>query len=257
MTSAPADLSAWRSVALGLTGLPADAIGIVGDGAHQQTGGYHEGEDVLTAIGRYHGPATAHVGSATEDYSVRILRDRLGLNNHASGIDLGANWPKGGRAAWLRYNNLLVARLRANDPDFAAIRAINYSPDGVSKKRIDRQNNWRVEDSSDSVDTHTHHEYYRDTEGKRATCLDAQTLLIRQAQGANVNTAVESSPGHIENQISAMYPEVREDFAGVMAALTALAAKVDALTAKVDALSPPVSGDLTVAGTLHVDTATG
>src|SRR5689334_21277151 len=109
MTIAPADLLALRTTVLSLTGLSGDAVGIVGDGAHQKTGGYHEGHDVLTAIGRYHPPATSHTGSSTEDYSCRLLRDRRGLTVEASAMDIGYQWPHGGSAAWLRFNNALVA----------------------------------------------------------------------------------------------------------------------------------------------------
>ena len=182
MTNAPADLLAHRSVMAGITGLtnPSD-IGIVGNGAHQRTGGYHEGKDVLTANGMYHPPASSHVGSTGEDYSCRIARDRNGLTNSASAVDYGDNWPHGGRAAWIRFNNALVAALHANVPSLGAIRAVNYTPDGAAKKRTDRQAGWSVVSSSDSVDIHTHVEYYRDTEGQRQATLDAVAQLARAA----------------------------------------------------------------------------
>lgn len=182
MTNAPADLLGQRSTMAGITGLtnPAD-LGIVGDGRHKKTGGYHEGEDVLIANGMYHPPAGSHVGSLNEDYSVRIARDRNGLTLDASAMDYADNWPNGGRAAWLRWNNALAAALKANVPALAAVRAINYTPDGTTKKRIDRQNGWKDQATSDSVTIHTHVEFYRDTEGKRQAALDYIAQLARLA----------------------------------------------------------------------------
>lgn len=186
MTNAPADLVAFRATVMTETGLrdPAD-VGIVGDGAHARTGGYHEGRDVLASIGRYHVSAAA--GSSSEDYSARLARDRAGLTLSASAMDIGAAWPRGGRAAWLRFNRLLVAALQAGDPALAAIRAANYSPDGSARHRIDRQYGFtQIEDTTDSVDIHTHIEWYRDGEGRRQASLDRLAALIR---GARDNTS--------------------------------------------------------------------
>jgi hypothetical protein len=164
-------------------------LGIVGDGAHQKTGGYHEGMDVLVAIDRYHPPATSHVGSTAEDYSARILRDRLGLTNDASANDVGNAWPNGGNAAWLKFNNALAAAL-PTDPRLSAIRAINYSPNGETKLRLDREHGFKVEASTDTVTTHTHIEFYRDTEGHREETLDRLIELAEEAiSGGSMTTA--------------------------------------------------------------------
>lgn len=195
MTNAPADLLAHRSVMAGITGLPnPNDLGIVGDGAHQRTGGYHEGKDVLVAINRYHPPPSSHVGSLDEDYSARLLRDRNGLTLSASAFDYGDNWPHGGRAAWLRFNNALVAALRANVTALAAVRAVNYSPDGVQKLRVDRQRGWQVQTSTDQVTIHTHAEFYRDTEGRRQAALDYIANLARAA--INVPPKPTPTPPH-------------------------------------------------------------
>jgi VQ motif len=180
VTNPPADLLDFRAVVQRLTGIrdPAD-VGIVGDGIHMHTGGYHEGRDVLISIGRYHPGAPA--GSLNEDYSVRLSRDRAGLSNDASAMDIGAEWPNGGQAAWLRFNNLLVAHLHANGPYLAAIRATNYSPDGSTRLRTDRENGWATEDSTDSVDVHTHLEWYRDTEGRRQASFNRLAQLMQAA----------------------------------------------------------------------------
>jgi hypothetical protein len=180
VTNAPADLLGARARIQSRTGLinPAD-VGIVGDGAHARTGGYHEGKDVLVSIGRYH-PGISNVSA--EDYSARLARDRNGLTNSASAMDIGDDWPKGGRAAWLRFNNLLVHALQAGDPALAAVRAINFSRDGVERKRIDREHGFgEIDDSTDSVTIHTHIEWYRDTEGRRQAGLDRLDALIAAA----------------------------------------------------------------------------
>lgn len=179
MTNAPADLLDLRKLVMGKTGLtdPA-AVGIVGDGAHQRTGGYHEGRDVLIMIGRYHPSAAA--GSTGEDYSCRLARDRAGLTNDASGMDIGYQWPRGGNAAWVRFNRLLVVQLRAGDPALAPIRGVNYW-DGSAKHRVDRQNGWAAESTTDTVDVHTHLEFYRDTAGARANCFARLGQIIDAA----------------------------------------------------------------------------
>lgn len=154
-------------------------VGIAGDERHQKTGGYHIGRSGLAAIGRYH--PQAHAGDPNEDYSARTARDRRGLDENASAMDVGDNWPRGGRPAWIRFNNLLVAALRANDPALSAVRGVNYTPDGATKLRTDREQHWAVSGSSDSVDMHTHIEFYRDTEGHRDGVFARLVALIGQA----------------------------------------------------------------------------
>lgn len=180
MTAAPGDLLAFRTTVMRLTGLVSAAdVGIVGDGAHARTGGYHEGKDVLTSIGRYHPGAAA--GATTEDYSARLTRDRAGLTNNASAVDIGSEWPRGGRAAWLRFGRMVVAELRAGG--MTAIRAVNYSPDGTSRLRVDRQHGWADESTTDSVTIHIHIEWYRDTDGHRQGSLDRLAEMIADAIG--------------------------------------------------------------------------
>jgi hypothetical protein len=183
MTNEPQDLKTFRVAVQARTGI-ADprSLGIVGDAVHQRKGGYHEGKDVLEEIGRYHEPPGQHIGSATEDYSARLARDRFGLTNDASAFDLGADWPKGGRAAWLRYNNLLLHEMINNPERLPELRAINVSRDGKELKRFDQQDRHAgLTNSKDSVDTHTHHEFYRDTAGRRQTTLRRLLELIDAA----------------------------------------------------------------------------
>src|SRR5215213_56372 len=103
MTSSPADLDTFRtSTVIPLTGLSGNNVGIAPDASHLAGGGYHVGCEDIQAISRWN-----------TDYSTRQTRDRLDGTNLASAMDIGDDWPRGGRAAWLRFNNLLVAQLRA------------------------------------------------------------------------------------------------------------------------------------------------
>lgn len=169
MTNAPADLLGLRSALESLTGLSPVDVGIVGDAAHARSGGYHIGRGGLVAAGVW-----------SSDYSVRLTRDRNGATESASAMDVGAGWHEG-RGTWLKWNNLLANALRSGDPALAAVRAINYSPDGSTKWRIDREQGWRTESSGDTVDIHTHIEWYRDTEGRRQQSLDRIAALAQQA----------------------------------------------------------------------------
>ncbi len=169
MTNAPADLLGLRSTLESLTGLSPVDVGIVGDAAHARSGGYHIGRSGLAAAGVW-----------SSDYSVRLTRDRSGATESASAMDVGAGWRQG-RGTWLKWNSLFANALRSGDPALAAVRAINYSPDGSTKWRIDREQGFRTESSGDTVDIHTHIEWYRDTEGRRQQSLDRIAALARQA----------------------------------------------------------------------------
>lgn len=169
MTVAPSDLLSLRSGVMSRTGLtnPVE-VGIVGDGAHVRTGGYHEGRDVIVNNGLW-----------STDYSVRLTRDRNACTNSASAMDIGYNWPKGGNAAWLRFNNWLAEALRSGE--MPEIRAINYTTDGTTRTRIDRQYTFEPQSTTDSVDVHTHIEWYRNTEGNRQACIDRLLDLVTHA----------------------------------------------------------------------------
>lgn len=187
MTNSPTDLLTVRQHVMALTGLtdPAD-VGIVGDGMHQHSGGYHEGRDVLAGL-----------GALWSDYSVTEYdRDRTGLTNSASALDIALAWPNGGRAAGIRFTNLMVADLIADAPGTESIRAINYTPDGVRKRRRDKRNGLKETVSSDTVDIHTHFEFFRDTEGSRNKGF--QNLVLRRIRDAigGVTESDHPAPAH-------------------------------------------------------------
>jgi hypothetical protein len=156
------------------------SIGIVGDAAHAASGGYHEGKTDLKDAGVF-----------GTDYSTRLTRDRNGCTESASAMDVGYQWPKGGNAAWLRFNNMFASYLHANDARLAAVRAINYTTDGTHKYRTDRESGWSVVSSTDTVDVHTHIEWYRDTEGNRSASL---TFINAMAQAAVAGHTTVGAP---------------------------------------------------------------
>lgn len=179
-TKTPTDLAAFRGYIVRETGITdLNGLGIAGDRAHQLAGGYHLGFSDLQAIGRFHPPADAHVGSTTEDYSARQLRDRQGLTDDASAIDVDHAWPNGGTQAWLRWNNLLVRDLRAGVPQLAAVRAVNTTLD-TTPRRFDVLYGFVAESTSDTG--HTHIEFWRDTANRgRAWALTHLLDLMTEA----------------------------------------------------------------------------
>ena len=102
---------------------------------------------------------------ADADYSVMTARDRAGLSNAASAIDLGR---LDGSLEQLRaFSRWLVGRCRANRAGTSAIREIIYSPDGRLVLRWDRERGHasapRVGEGDNSHLTHTHVSLYRDS----------------------------------------------------------------------------------------------
>jgi hypothetical protein len=156
-----------------ITGLAAVEMGSAPDERHLDSGGYHVGPDDIRRIGRW-----------LLDYSTRQARDKIGGNDSAA-FDIGDDWPNGGRAAWLRFNALLLRQLQASDPALAAVRAINFSPDGRLCRRYDTFNRSQgVIASTDTVYMHTHGETWRDQAGKPA--LDRAFRRIEQMAAAAI-----------------------------------------------------------------------
>lgn len=157
-----------------ITGLGVVQAGSLPDQAHLSSGGYHVGVEDIQRVGRW-----------DTDYSTRQPRDRLDGTNDSSAFDIGDNWPRGGRAAWLRWNNMLLSGLINRDPALTAVRAINVSRDGVERKRYDtlhREDG--LINSTDGVTFHTHGETWRDQRGRAA--LDRAFRRIEQMADAAV-----------------------------------------------------------------------
>jgi len=150
MTFSPPTLIELRAFLAPHTGLSAGNLGIVGDTAHKKRGvSYHLGRDNLTQ----------------DAYSRKSTRDRLGLTNAASAMDIG-NHPD-----LRRLSVDLVAACRADAPGTDDIREVIYSPDGKKVLRWDRERGFdskpRRGEADDSHLFHTHVSWYRSSEGSR------------------------------------------------------------------------------------------
>lgn len=151
MTYAPASIKALATYWVQRGGVN---LGIVGDVAHQQKGvSYHLGADQLSATA----------------YSIRTSRDKAGLTNAASAIDLGR---LGGSLEELRrFSSWFVGRCRANAPGTSDVREVIYavmSRGVLIVMRWDRERGFaslpRSGEADDSHKTHTHISFYRDSE---------------------------------------------------------------------------------------------
>lgn len=164
MTYSPQSLLDLRAYLLPITGLDPAGLGI----QHYAPGGggYHEGHDLLHA----QGVAPEDPGS---DYSYTdSLRDRAGLTDAASAIDVGDfTRTYGGRQVSLRdLNRWLVGQLNAAAPDTLDIREIIYTLDGRVVHRWDRTH--QQPDAGDDTHLyHTHFSYFRDSENTDKTAL--------------------------------------------------------------------------------------
>jgi len=131
-------------------------LGIVGDVSHVAKGtSYHLGKDQL----------------ATGAYSTQTARDRAGLTNAASAIDLGRL--NGTYAGLRQFSKWLVDEARHNKPGTSDMREIIYSPDGAQVLRWDRERGFasvpRGGEADTSHLTHTHISWYRDAEQRDHT----------------------------------------------------------------------------------------
>jgi hypothetical protein len=162
MTFAPPTLLELAALWTGSGGVN---LGIVGDQSHTAKGtSYHLGRDQLVA------------GA----YSATLARDRAGLSNAASAIDLGKRY--GTLAGLQAFSVELVAAIRAEPAKFRDIREVIYSPDGKVVRRWDNElKALRVggDGTGQGDDTHlfhTHISFYRDAEARDHTIAFAGVL---------------------------------------------------------------------------------
>lgn len=152
MSYAPTSLLNLRDYLKEHTGLSAISLGIVGDSAHKS--GYHLGKDRIFSAS----------GQGWNDYSVRTSRDKNGLTNAASAIDIG-------NFAGLRHLSIwLVRECQRNAPGTSDIREIIYSPDGDRVLRYDRNRGItsapREGEADNSHRLHSHISWQRDSQSR-------------------------------------------------------------------------------------------
>lgn len=150
MTRAPASLTAlsayWESQG-------GKSLGIVGNTAHRS--GYHLGKDRIFSS----------TGLGWEDYSVQLPRDRRGLTNAASAIDLGRL--NGSLKQLQAFSLWLVSHCLAHGPGYEDVREIIYSPDGVHVQRwsgVDGKIHTGPGNGDSSHTGHTHIDWFRDSQ---------------------------------------------------------------------------------------------
>jgi hypothetical protein len=164
MTFAPATLTALGAYWTANGGIN---LGVVGDAGHQAKGtSYHLGRSAL----------------ADGAYSAKTARDRAGLSEAASAIDLGR---LGGSLIQLQnFSRWLVDQARHNAAGTSDMREIIYSPDGTKVLRWDRQRGYnslpKPGEADDSHRSHTHVSWYRDAEGR-----DHRTAFRPYFEGAD------------------------------------------------------------------------
>jgi hypothetical protein len=178
MSSEPATLTALREFLKPVTRLKAVSLGIVGDKRHKR--GYHLGKD------RIFGPD----GEGDADYSVQTRRDKAGLTNKASAMDIGNFKRLREMSKWI------VREARANAPDTRDIREIIYSPDGDTVLRWDRTRGVtsrpREGEADNSHRTHTHISWFRNSQERDKTALFGR--FFDQPVGAARVAAVAHRP---------------------------------------------------------------
>lgn len=154
MTFAPTSLQVLRTYLHDQAGIAYASLGIVGDNAHAQTGvSYHLGRSDLRATA----------------YSRQTARDRAGLTEAASAIDVGKFGPgHGGFYGLRKFSVWFVGQCRANAAGTRDIREVIYSPDGRKVLRWDRERGVasapRPGEADDTHLWHTHISFYRDSQ---------------------------------------------------------------------------------------------
>jgi hypothetical protein len=150
-------------------------LGIVGNMRH--CGGYHLGADRIFGTCACRPDGDCVKGMGVNDYSLRLPRDRAGLTNAASALDLGRL--DGSLKQLYRFSVWLVAQCKARAPETDQIREVIYSPDGETVRRWD--NHLRrsflggngTGQGDDSHKSHTHISFHRDTEKRSKVAIFA------------------------------------------------------------------------------------
>lgn len=146
------------------------SLGVIGNQKH--CAGYHLGKDRIFSDCACKPDGTCEPGRRWSDYSVSLARDKAGLTNAASAIDLGKlNGTLDNLYAFSRW---LVAQCQAKATGYADVREVIYSPDGDRVQRysgVDGLVHTGPGNGDASHKTHTHISYFRDSEKRDKTAL--------------------------------------------------------------------------------------
>ena len=138
-------------------------LGIVGNNAH--CGGYHLGADRIYSDCACKPSGACVKGQRSNDYSVQYSRDKKGLSNAASAIDLGKL--NKSLHELRKFSRWLVARCQNDATVRHLVREIIYSPDGQKVQRYSGADNVIYVgpgNGDSSHTTHTHISFWRDTQ---------------------------------------------------------------------------------------------
>lgn len=181
-------------------------LGVVGNQRH--CAGYHLGKDRIYGSCACRPDGVCEPGNGANDYSVKTARDRAGLTNYASAIDLGKL--DGTLANLQDFSSWLVGRARANAPGTSDLREIIYSPDGSRVYRWDRERGYGsapvLGGGDNSHLTHTHISFYRDSRTRNKVPIFSPyfvvvedemkiTAQVRQAWSPTRNATTGESNG--------------------------------------------------------------
>ena len=196
MSYAPATISALGAYWTRQGGVNS---GIVGGAGH--TRGYHLGKDRI-----YDGSGPGQGGA---DYSVQTTRDKAGLTNAASALDLGRL--DGTLHNLWQFSKWFVSRCRANAPGTRDVREVIYSPDGETVLRWDRQRGYasapRRGESDSSHLWHTHISFYRDSESRGK--VDLFRPYFETEEDAPMPTITTYIPGQVATVMAADGAKIR------------------------------------------------
>lgn len=141
-------------------------LGVVGNQKH--CAGYHLGRDRIYSACACKPDGTCHPGGYAKDYSVQHARDRTGLTNAASALDLGKL--NGSFEQLQAFSRWLVGRCQQGAPGTEDIREVIYSPDGTAVRRWDAVSQklyvggTGTGHGDNGHRTHTHISFFRDSE---------------------------------------------------------------------------------------------
>jgi hypothetical protein len=171
MAFTPQPIRDLRAALIAWTGCPTENFSVArGCDSGRGYRGYHLGKDQIF------GSDGSCVGQRWNDYSVKTARDKAGLTDARSAIDIkfdGNTLGRGAAKVLREFSTWLVAQCQANAVGTADIREVIYSPDGTTVLRYDRERGVKSEPKPGEADQshtwHTHVSFYRDSEARAKT----------------------------------------------------------------------------------------